>query len=274
MAVLWVVPLACGKTAALGGALLASGIGALGPGEALILAGSALAITGTTTVAASVAAPNIAYAVQNGDGGGDGGGSDSSSSEDPSRDGDARALVEEHTDGKNNPQLTLDNAYRALDGAPEGTRARVMPKENELTSKPGAKGKDRVKNADLEYLDQQGDIVGYGEVKTIGEADEGRFTGQLDSAVKQLRWRQDWKGGTDVDEIFIQVPDLADPPEVKQWVRSYQDARRGGVKSISGFRLRVFSESGNSLGTFDLGANADEGYVEDHTYHSSNGYSY
>ncbi|WP_329214328.1 hypothetical protein OG352_03885 [Streptomyces sp. NBC_01485] len=261
----------------LGGALMATGIGALGPGEALIVAGSALAVSGTATVASSVAAPNIAYAVQNGDGGGggdDGGGSDNSSSEDSSRDKDAQSLVKEHGDGKGGPQLTLDNAYRALDGAPEGTRARVMPKENELTSKPGAKGKDRVKNADLEYLDQQGDIVGYGEVKTIGEADEGRFTGQLDSAVKQLRWRQDWKGGTDVNEIFIQVPDLADPPAVKQWVHSYQDARRGGVKSISGFRLRVFSESGNSLGTFDLGANADEGYVEDHTYHSSNGYSY
>ncbi len=49
---------------------------------------------------------------------------------------------------------------------------------------------------------------------------------------------------------------------------------RGGVKSIRGFRLRVFSESGNSLGTFDLGANADEGRVEGRTYYSSNGYLY
>ena len=230
-----------------------------------------------TSPATAVAAPNIAFAVQNGDGGGggdDGGGSDGSSSEGSDRDRDAQSLRQEHKGEDGEPQLTLDNAYRALDGAPEGTRARVMPKENELSSKPGAKGKDKVKNADLEYLDQQGDIVGYGEVKTIGEADEGKFDGQLDSAVKQLRWRQDWKGGTEVNEIFIQVPDLADPPEVKSWVKSYRSARRGGVKSISGYRLRVFSESGNSLGTFDLGDNADEGYVEDHTYHSPNGYSY
>ncbi|MEV0912003.1 hypothetical protein [Streptomyces hokutonensis] len=227
-------------------------------------------------MATAVAAPNIAFAVQNGDGGG--GGSDGSSSEDSSRDDDAQSLVDEHGDGKGNPQLTLDNAYRSLDGAPEGTRARVMPKENKLESKPKAERKSKndgkVYNPDLEYLDQQGDIVGYGEVKTIGEASEKKFAEQLDSAVKQLRWRQDWKGGTEVNEIFIQVPDLADPPEIKSWVRSYQDTRRGGVKSISGYRLRVYSTNGNSLGTFDLGANADEGYVEDHTYHSSNGFSY
>ncbi|MEX3101812.1 MULTISPECIES: RHS repeat-associated core domain-containing protein [unclassified Streptomyces] len=262
----------------LGGALMATGIGALGPGEALIAAGSMLAVSGSATVASAVAAPNIAYAVQNGDGGGggdDGGGSDGASSGDPDRDRDAQSLRQEHKDEHGEPQLTLDNAYRALDGAPEGTRARVMPKENELTSAPGAKGKDKVKNADLEYLDQQGDIVGYGEVKTIGEADEGRFTGQLESAVKQLRWRQDWKGGTEVNEIFIQVPDLADPPAVKQWVRSYQSARRGGVKSITGYRLRVYNESGDSVGTFDLGTDSDGGYVDkNHTYHSSNGYTY
>ncbi|MEU6536803.1 hypothetical protein [Streptomyces sp. NPDC047000] len=54
----------------LGGALMATGIGAVGPGEALTLASSALAVTGTATVASAVAAPNIAYAVQNGDGDG------------------------------------------------------------------------------------------------------------------------------------------------------------------------------------------------------------
>ncbi|NUR01421.1 MAG: RHS repeat-associated core domain-containing protein [Streptomyces sp.] len=255
-----------------GGLLMASGIGALGPGEALILAGSALAVTGTAMVASSVAAPNIAYAVQNGDGGGggsdDGGGSDSSSSEDPSRDADAQSLVKEHKEKGRTRKLTLDNAYRALDGAPEGTRARVMPEENEIKNQKGAR------NPDLEYLDQQGDIVGYGEVKTIGEADEGKFDDQLSSSIKQLRWRQDWKGGTDVNEIFIQVPDLADPPAVKQWVRSYQNARRGGIKSIRGFHLRVYNESGTKLGDFDLGSNADEGHVEGHTYYSPNGYSY
>ena len=152
-----------------------------------------------------------------------------------------------------------------------------MPKENELKSEPGAKGKDKVHNPDLEYLDQQGNIVGYGEIKTIGEAAKDlavTFKGRLNEAVQYLRWRQDWAGGTEVNEIFIQVPDLVDSSEVKGWVRSYRDARRGGVKSISGFRLRVFSESGDSLGTFDLGNNADEGYVEDHTYHSPNGYTY
>ncbi|MFD7999557.1 hypothetical protein, partial [Streptomyces mirabilis] len=191
-----------------------------------------------------------------GGGGGDGGGSDSSSSEDSSRDKDAQSLRQEHKGEDGEPQLTLDNAYRALDGAPEGTRARVMPKENELQSKPNAKKSEKVHNPDLEYLDQQGDIVGYGEVKTIGEANETTFSKRLNEAVQYLRWRQDWAGGTEVNEIFIQVPDLAEASEVKGWVRRYQNARRGGVKSIRGFRLRVYSESGTDLGSYDLGTDS------------------
>ncbi|WP_123978857.1 RHS repeat protein [Streptomyces sp. Ag109_O5-1] len=262
----------------LGGALMATGIGALGPGEALILAGSALAVTGTATVAFSVAAPNIAYAVQNGDGGGggDGGGSDSSSSEDPSRDADAQKLADEHgeKEGREAP-LTLDKAYRSLDGAPEGTRARAMPKENELKAEPG----EQVENPDIEYLDQQGNIVGYGEIKTIMKNSFKSFNGQLREAVKQLRWRQDWAGGTDVNEVFIQVPDLVDASEVKGWVRQYRNLRiknNGGLAKVRGFRLRVYNESGDSLGNFDLGTNADEGHYDErtHTYYSSNGYSY
>ncbi|MFJ9567934.1 hypothetical protein ACIRQQ_48975 [Streptomyces fuscichromogenes] len=276
MAALGVGELLLGGAAdGLGGALMATGIGALGPGEALIMAGSALAVSGTATVASAVAAPNIAYAVQNGDGGGggdDGGGSDGSSAEDSSRDQDAQSLANDHKKKGRTRQLTLDNAYRALDGAPEGTRARVMPEKNEIKNVKGAK------NPDLEYLDQQGDIVGYGEVKTLAKADGGDFSDALRDAVHQLRWRQDnTAGGTDVNEIFIQVPDLADPPAVKQWVRSYQDIRvdRGSsLDKIRGFRLRVYNESGSSLGDFDLGNNADEGHVEGHTYYSSNGYSY
>ncbi|MGQ4362621.1 RHS repeat domain-containing protein [Streptomyces sp. SAS_272] len=258
----------------LGGALMATGIGALGPGEALILAGSALAVTGTATVASAVAAPNIAYAVQNGDGGegsgDDGGGSDGSASEDPSRDADAQSLVKEHKKGGRTEQLTLDNAYRSLDGAPEGTRARVMPEENEIKNVKGAK------NPDLEYLDQQGEVVGYGEWKTLAKADAEHFSDTLRDAVHQLRWRQDYKGGTDVNEIFIQVPDLADPPAVKQWVRSYQNVRvsRGSsLGKLRGFHLQVYNESGAELGDFDLGSQ-DEGHVEGHTYYSPNGYSY
>ncbi|RPE38621.1 hypothetical protein EDD90_1529 [Streptomyces sp. Ag109_O5-1] len=81
----------------------------------------------------------------------------------------------------------------------------------------------------------------------------------------------------EVNEVFIQVPDLVDASEVKGWVRNYRNLRmknNGGLDSVRGFRLRVCSESGRSLGNFDLGNNADEGHVEGHTYYSPNGYSY
>ncbi|MGY4981408.1 RHS repeat-associated core domain-containing protein [Streptomyces sp. 900105755] len=260
----------------LGGALMLSGIGALGPGEALILAGSALAVTGSATVAASVAAPNIAYAVQNGDGGGggdDGGGSDSSSAEDSSRDADAQSLVKEHKKEGRTPQLTLDNAYRSLDGAPEGTRSQLLPEEHEYKNMPG------YKNPDLEYLDQQGNVVGYGEVKTVGDADQSAFNKQLAKAVKQLRVREDVEGKMDVNEIFIQVPDLVDAREVRGWVRSYQKGRLhhgSDLEKISGYHVRVYTESGSKLADVDLGVDADGGHYDEstHTYYSSNGYSY
>ncbi|WP_416974090.1 RHS repeat-associated core domain-containing protein [Streptomyces sp. 4F14] len=258
----------------LGGALMATGIGALGPGEALIAAGTALAVSGSATVASAVAAPNIAYAVQNGDGGGggeDGGGSDGSSSEDPSRDADAQKLVREHLKSGRTDQLTLDNAYRALDGAPEGTRVQGLSEENEYKNMKG------YKNPDLEYLDQQGNVVGYGEVKTVGKIDQKTFNDQLSSAVQQLRVRDDVEGSQDIDEIFIQVPDLTDAREIKGWVRSYQRARerRGSpLDKVSGYHVRVYSKSGSKLADFDLGVNADEGHVVGHTYYSSNGYSY
>ena len=278
MAALGVGELLLGGAAdGLGGALMLSGIGALGPGEALIMAGSALAVSGSATVATAVAAPNIAFAVQNGDGGGgsdDGGGSDGSSADEPSRDVQAQKLADEHgEEEEREAPLTLDNAYRSLDGAPEGTRARRMPDENQLKAEPG----ERVENPDIEYLDQQGNIVGYGEIKTIMKNSFKSFNGQLREAVKQLRWRQDWAGGTEVNEVFIQVPDLVDASEVKGWVRQYRALRiknNGGLASVRGFRLRVYSKSGDSLGTFDLGNNADEGHVEGHTYYSPNGYSY
>ncbi|MEU2617526.1 hypothetical protein ABZ642_05060 [Streptomyces sp. NPDC007157] len=171
--------------------------------------------------------------------------------------------------------LTLDNAYRSLDGAPEGTRARRMPDEHQLKADPG----EKVENPDIEYLDQQGNIVGYGEIKTIIKNSFKSFNGALREAVKQLRWRQDWAGGTEVNEVFIQVPDLVDASEVKGWVRNYRNLRmknNGGLNSVRGFRLRVYSESGDSLGNFDLGNNTDEGHYDErtHTYYSSNGYSY
>ncbi|MBZ3917408.1 RHS repeat-associated core domain-containing protein [Streptomyces acidiscabies] len=261
----------------LGGALMATGIGALGPGEALIAAGSMLAVSGSATVASAVAAPNIAYAVQNGDGGGggeDGGGSDGSSSEDSSRDADAQKLADEHgeKEGRDAP-LSLDNAYRSLDGAPEGTRARRMPDEHQLSAPEG----EQVENPDIEYLDQQGNIVGYGEIKTIMKNNFTTFNRALKEAVKQLRWRQD-NFGSDVNQVFIQVPDMVDASEVRGWVRSYRNLRiknNGSLDSVRGFRLRVYSESGESRGTFDdLGDYADLGHVEGHTYYSPNGYSY
>ncbi|MFJ9381567.1 RHS repeat domain-containing protein [Streptomyces sp. NPDC101455] len=276
MAALGVGELLLGGAAdGLGGALMLSGIGALGPGEALIAAGSVLAVSGSATVAGAVAAPNIAFAVQNGDGGGggddDGGGSDGSSAENSGRDPDAQSLVDEHQAKGRTPQLTLDNAYRSLDGAPEGTRSQLLPEEHEYKNMPG------YKNPDLEYLDQQGDVVGYGEVKTVGDADQGVFNKQLASAVKQLRVREDVEGAKDVNEIFIQVPDLVDAREIKGWVRAYQRARekRGSnLDKVRGYHVRVYSESGSKLADFDLGSNADEGHVEGHTYYSSNGYSY
>ncbi|WP_316785204.1 hypothetical protein [Streptomyces sasae] len=75
------------------------------------------------------------------------------------------------------------------------------------------------------------------------------------------------------------MPDLAEAPEIKQWVRSYQKIRvqRGSsLEKLRGYHLRVYSESGSSLGDFDLGSNADEGHYDEstHTYYSSNGYSY
>ncbi|MGW7824871.1 RHS repeat-associated core domain-containing protein [Streptomyces puniciscabiei] len=258
----------------LGGALCATGVGAVGPGEALILAGTALAVTGAATVSTAVAAPNIAYAVQNGDGGGgdDGGDSGSSSAEDPSRDEDAQKLADEHKARGREAQLTVDNAYRALDGAPEGTQARRMLEKNEIRNKKGAK------NPDLEYLDQQGNIVGYGEIKTISEADRGDFSDQLSSAVKQLRWRQD-KFGTDVNEIFIQVPDLADPPAIRRWVGNWQKSRVGNGSTLGklrGFNLRVYNESGTDLGSYDLSEQVpdDGGRYNGGEYTSGNGYAY
>ncbi|MFC4033368.1 RHS repeat-associated core domain-containing protein [Streptomyces polygonati] len=257
----------------LGGALMATGVGALGPGEALIAAGSVLAVSGTATVIASVAAPNVAYAVQNAGGGGgdDGDGSDGSSSEDPGRDEAAQSLVDEHKAKGRESQLTLDNAYRSLDGAPEGTRSQLLPEEHEYKNMPG------YKNPDLEYLDQQGDVVGYGEVKTVGDASQKTFNSQLASAVKQLRVREDVEGKMDVNEIFIQVPDLADAREVKGWVRAYQKTRvhhGSDLEKVRGYHVRVYTESGSKLADFDLGIDADEGHVVDHTYYSPNGYSY
>ncbi|WP_329352003.1 hypothetical protein OG226_41850 [Streptomyces sp. NBC_01261] len=127
---------------------------------------------------------------------------------------------------------------------------------------------ERVENPDIEYLDQQGNIAGYGEIKTIIKNSFKSFNGQLREAVKQLRWRQDWAGGTEVNEVFIQVPDLVDASEVKGWVRQYRALRiknNGSLDSVRGFRLRVYSKSGDSLGNFYLGNNADEGHVEGHT---------
>jgi hypothetical protein len=130
-----------------------------------------------------------------------------------------------------------------------------MPDENQLKADPG----ERVENPDIEYLDQQGNIVGYGEIKTIIKNSFKSFNGQLREAVKQLRWRQDWAGGTEVNEVFIQVPDLVDASEVKGWVRKYQNLRiknNGGLDTVRGFRLRVYSESGTDLGSYDLGTDS------------------
>ncbi|MFJ9347944.1 hypothetical protein [Streptomyces sp. NPDC101237] len=135
------------------------------------------------------------------------------------------------------------------------------------------------KNPDLEYLDQQGNVVGYGEVKTVGDADQSAFNKQLAKAVKQLRVREDVEGKMDVNEIFIQVPDLVDAREVRGWFRSYQKGRLhhgSDLEKISGYHVRVYTGSGSKLADVDLGVDADGGHYDEstHTYYSSNGYSY
>jgi hypothetical protein len=180
--------------------------------------------------------------LQNGGGGGDGGGPSSNSDVGKQ----AQDLVDEHDDGNGNPRLTLANAYRCLEYGPAGTSARVMPSENMIQNVKGAK------NPDLEYVDQQGTIQGYGDVKTIGTSSQKTFTDQLKSGVAPLRWREGTLG-SEYNVIFIQVPDLTGPAEVRQWVRSWQDSRPGGIGSVSGFTLHVFTVDGTSLGDFDLG---------------------
>lgn len=164
--------------------------------------GGGLAITGTTTIISAVAVPNIANAVQN-SGSGGGGSGDSGAPQapagEPSLDEQAQSLVDEHLDSNGGPSLTLENAYKALVGAPDGTRLRVMPKENMVKDDP------TMSNPDIEILDRSGNIVGYREVKSMKVNNQKRFGKDLSDAVNQ-----DMKRGAEINQVFIQVPKGSD----------------------------------------------------------------
>jgi hypothetical protein len=218
---------------------MATGIGA--PlGAALDIAGTGLAISGSATAIAAVAGPNIAYAVQDGDGGGapdessDAGGS----SGEPPRDEQARALAHEHGDGKGGPQLTLENAYKALADAPEGTSLRKMPEEHEI------KDEADEKNPDIEILDRQGNVVGHREVKTQATGGAKRFGKNLSDAVNQLRQR-----GGSINQIFYQVPKES---HVYRGIARWK-GNRTGVSDLNRFTVHVVDDTGEDLGTYNLG---------------------
>ncbi|WP_405988067.1 hypothetical protein [Streptomyces sp. NBC_00986] len=135
----------------------------------------------------------------------------------------------------------------------------------------------RDKNPDLEYLDEQGNVVGYGEVKTVGDADQGAFNKQLATAVKQLRVREDVEGEMDVNKSSFRSPTWSMLGRSKGGsapIRKAACNHGSDLDKIRGYHVRVYTESGSKLADFDLGIDADEGHVEGHTYYSPNGNSY
>ncbi|MFF3143932.1 hypothetical protein ACFVRU_19960 [Streptomyces sp. NPDC057927] len=199
-----------------GTALMATGVGA--PlGAALDVAGTGLAISGAATTIGAVAAPNIAYAVQNGDGGGGGGTPHEESSD--GKDAGAASLRFEHKGPDGKPQLTEENAYKALEGGPDDATAEVNPE---------AKGKNEQgqKNPDVKLLDRQGNLAGYREVKTIANLKQARFMEHLSSATKQLKAK-----GAKINEIFFQVPKGSD---AYKWLGTGRSSRAGTSPSGAG----------------------------------------
>lgn len=234
-AALGVGELLLGAAADAGGtALMATVVGA--PlGAALDFAGTGLAVVGAATVAGAVAAPNIAYAVQNGDSGG--GGTPHEGTSD-GKDAGAASLRNEHKGPDNKPLLTEENAYKALEGGPDDTTAEVNPE---------AKGKNEQgqKNPDIKLLDRQGNRVGYREAKTIANPKQARFMEQLSSATKQLRAK-----GMKINEIFFQVPKTND---AYSWLRAWQKQPGRDISKWRGYTVRIVDDTGGELGTYDLG---------------------
>ncbi|MEU3514000.1 RHS repeat-associated core domain-containing protein [Streptomyces sp. NPDC006654] len=236
-AALGVGELLLGAAADAGGtALMATGVGA--PlGAALDYAGTGLAISGAATVIGAVAAPNIAYAVQNGDGGG-GGGDSTSESASSAQDAGAEKLRKEHLGTKNRELLTEENSYKSLEGGPDGTTAEVNPEAN-------GKNEQNEKNPDVKLLDRQGNVVGYREVKTIENPNKNAFMRQLSTATRQLRAK-----GKGINEIFFQVPKTSD---AYRWLKAWQDQPERNLSNWRGYTVRIVDDTGEELGTYDLG---------------------
>ncbi|MEU6537913.1 hypothetical protein [Streptomyces sp. NPDC047000] len=235
-AALGVGELILGAAADTGGtALMATGIGA--PlGAALDVAGTGLAVAGAATVVGAVAAPNIAYAVQNGDGGG--GGDPTSEGASSARDAGAEKLRREHLGSKKQQLLTEENSYKSLEGGPDGTTAEVNPEAN-------GKNEQGETNPDIKLLDRQGNVVGYREVKTIENSNQNAFMRQLSKATRQLRAK-----GTKINEIFFQVPKTSDAYE---WLKAWQKQPERDVSHWRGYTVRIVDDTGEELGTYDLG---------------------
>ncbi|MBF9069163.1 RHS repeat domain-containing protein [Streptacidiphilus fuscans] len=253
---------------ALAGGLCATGAGCV-LGAAVAVAGTAVINLGAATVVTSVAAPNIAYAVQeSGSGGGDSSGSDSSGQPSSSGlsqeqlDGYAQTLVKEHRGGGDGTgaSLTEVNAYKALEGGPEGTDPYVGPVGDE--------------GPDVEFRDRQGNVVLDREVK-VANGTENSFRQQLKLGYKKL----DKAGAANDGQIFIQVPKGSDAYQIESWVARTM-GRTGG--RYAGSTATVVDDTGASLGTYDLGtgspiappSDASEGTNTGDTYTSTTGFSY
>ncbi|MEU2775510.1 RHS repeat-associated core domain-containing protein [Streptomyces sp. NPDC007162] len=234
-AALGVGELLLGAAADAGGtALMATVIGA--PlGAALDVAGTGLAVAGAATVVGAVAAPNIAYAVQNGDGGG---GGDTPHESSDGKDAGAEKLRKEHLGSKNQELLTEENSYKSLEGGPDNTTAEVNPEAN-------GKNEQNEKNPDVKLLDRQGNVVGYREVKTIENPNKNAFMRQLSTATRQLRAK-----GTRINEIFFQVPKTSD---AYRWLKAWQDQPERNLSNWRGYTVRIVDDTGEELGTYDLG---------------------
>ncbi|MFJ9713281.1 hypothetical protein [Streptomyces sp. NPDC101234] len=201
------------------------------------MAGTGLAIAGAATVAGAVAAPNIAYAVQNGDGGG-GGGDSASGSASSTKGAGAEKLRKEHLGSKKQELLTEENSYKSLEGGPDDTTAEINPERN-------GKNEQGETNPDIKLLDRQGNVVGYREVKTIENPNQNAFMRQLSKATRQLRAK-----GAKINEIFFQVPKTSD---AYQWLKAWQEQPERDISKWRGYTVRIVDDTGEELGTYDLG---------------------
>lgn len=236
-AALGVGELILGAAADTGGtAIMATGIGA--PlGAALDVAGTGLAISGSATAIGAVAGPNIAYAVQNGDGGG-GDADPTHETASSTRDDAAAALRNEHRGSKKQELLTEENSYTALEGGPDDTTAEINPERK-------GKNEQGQLNPDLKLLDRQGNVVGYREVKTIENPNQNAFMRQLSKGASQLKAMK-----MKINEIFFQVPKTTD---AYRFLRAWQQQPERNLSSWRGYTVRIVDDTGEELGTYDLG---------------------